>query len=69
MRAALFVGALVASKHNPVLREFRDRLVAAGKSKIVAIVAVARKLFTIINAMVRDGRAWTAEQAHAKASI
>jgi len=69
VRAALFVGALVASKHNPVLREFRDRLVAAGKSKIVAIVAVARKLFTIINAMVRDGRAWTAEQAHAKASI
>ncbi len=69
VRAALFVGALVASRHNPVLRDFRDRLVAAGKSKIVAIVAVARKLLTILNAMVRDGRAWTAEQAHAKASV
>ena len=68
VRAALFVGALVASKH-PILRQFRDRLVAAGKSKIVAIVAVARKLLTILNAMLRDGRAWTEEQAHAKASI
>lgn len=68
VRAALFVAALVASKHNPHLRDFRDRLIAAGKSKIVAIVAVARKLLTIVNAMLRDGRPWTKEQAHAAAS-
>jgi transposase len=69
VRAALYVGALVASKHNPALRDFRDRLVAAGKPKIVAIVAVARKLLTILNAILRDGQPWRQEQAHAAASI
>jgi transposase len=69
VRAALFMGALVASRHNPVLRDFRDRLVAGGKSKIAAIIAVARKLLTILNAMLRQGKPWKQEQAHAKASI
>ena len=58
VRAALFMGALVASRYNTVLKGFRDRLVAAGKPKLVAVIAVARKLLTILNAMVRDNRRW-----------
>jgi transposase len=58
VRAALFMGALVASRHNPVLKAFRDRLVARGKPKIVAIIATARKLLTILNAIIRDQKPW-----------
>lgn len=58
VRAALFIGALVASRHNPVLKIFRDQLVARGKPKIVAIVATARKLLTILNAIIRDQKPW-----------
>ena len=58
VRAALFMGALVASRHNPVLKAFRDSLVARGKPKIVAIIAVARKLLTILNAIIRDQKPW-----------
>ena len=58
VRAALFMAALVASRFNPVLKTFRDRLVAAGKPKIVAIVATMRKLLTILNAVIRDQKPW-----------
>lgn len=58
VRAALFMAALVASRHNPVLKAFRDRLVAAGKPKIVAVIATMRKLLTILNAMIRDQKPW-----------
>jgi transposase len=58
VRAALFMGALVAKMHNPVLKAFFDRLVATGKPKMVALIAVARKLLTILNAILRDHRPW-----------
>jgi transposase len=58
VRRALFMGAMVAARHNPTLKLFRDKLVAAGKSKLVAIVAVARKLLTILNAILRDKTRW-----------
>lgn len=58
VRPALFMAALVASRHNPTLKTFRDRLVAAGKPKIVAIVATMRKLLTILNAIIRDQKPW-----------
>jgi transposase len=58
VRTVLFMGALVAKRHNPVLKAFFDRLVAAGKPKMVALIAVARKLLTILNAMLRDKRRW-----------
>jgi transposase len=45
-------------KHNPVLKAFFDRLVAAGKPKMVALIAVARKLLMILNAIVRDNKPW-----------
>lgn len=58
VRAALFMGAMVARRHNPVLRAFFERLVAAGKPKMVALIAVARKLLTILNAILRDRKPW-----------
>jgi transposase len=57
-RAGLFMAALVASRHNPVLKAFYQRLLAAGKPKMVALIAVARKLLTILNAMLRDRKPW-----------
>jgi transposase len=63
VRAALFMGAMVASRHNPALKAFRDRLVAAGKPKLVAIIAIARKLVTILNAILRDKQPWREQKA------
>lgn len=60
VRTALFMGALVAARRNPTLKVFRDRLVAAGKPKLVALVATARKLLTILNAIIRDNKPWRA---------
>ena len=57
------LGALVAARHNPSLRAFRDRLVAQGKPKLVALIAVARKLITILNAIVRDQQPWREQTA------
>ncbi len=67
VRVVLFMAAMSGIRHNPVLRAFRDRLVAAGKSKLCALVAAARKLLTILNAMLRDNQAWIEPQAHAEA--
>jgi transposase len=58
VRTALFMGAMVAARYNPVLKDFRDRLVQTGKPKMVAIIAVARKLLTILNAIIRDKKPW-----------
>jgi transposase len=58
VRTALFMGALVAARHNPVLKAFRDRLVASGKPKLVALIATARKLLVILNAIMRDKQPW-----------
>jgi len=49
---------LVASQHNPVLRPFYERLVAAGKFKKVALTACMHKLLIILNALVRQGVVW-----------
>lgn len=58
VRAALYMGALVATRHNPILKEFYERLLAAGKPKKVALVACMRKLLSILNAMMRDRVPW-----------
>jgi transposase len=58
VRAALYMAALVASRHNPLLQAFHTRLRAAGKPPKVALVAVMHKLLTILNAILRDGRSW-----------
>ena len=58
VRAALYMAALVATRCNPVLRDFYQRLCAAGKPKKVALTACMRKLLTILNVMVRDHSHW-----------
>jgi len=58
VRAALYMGALVATRHNPVIRVFYARLRTAGKPAKVALVACMRKLLTILNAMLRSGTPW-----------
>ncbi len=63
VRAALHMGAVTASRHNPALKAFRDRLLAAGKPKMLALVAVARKLLTILNAIIRDKQPWHTQSA------
>lgn len=58
VRTALYLAALCGSRWNPQLQTFYERLRAAGKPKKVALIACARKLLTILNAMVRDNAPW-----------
>ena len=58
VRSALYMAALAARRYNPALRAFADRLEAAGKPAKVTLIAVARKLLTIANALLRDMRPW-----------
>lgn len=58
VRSALYMAALSAARFNPALRAFAERLRAAGKAVKVRLVAVARKLLTIANAVLRDGKPW-----------
>jgi transposase len=58
VRAALYMGALVAARRNPVVREFYERLLAAGKPKKVALVACMRKLLAILNAVLKHRTPW-----------
>ncbi len=61
VRAALYMGALVASRWNPVFRDFYQRLLAAGKPKKLALTACMRKLLIILNNMVKSGRHWDSQ--------
>jgi len=63
VRAALYMAALVGSRHNPILKAFYQRLVASGKPKKVALVACMRKLLVILNAMMKHDQAWHYEHA------
>lgn len=58
VRTALFIGAQVAKRWNPSLKAFYDHLIAVGKPKMVATIAVARKLLIILNAILRDKKPW-----------
>jgi len=58
VRTVIFMAAMVAKRCNPVLKDFHQRLINAGKPKMVAIIAVARKLLTILNAILRDKKPW-----------
>jgi transposase len=58
VRAVLYMSTLVATRHNPVIREFYERLLAAGKATKVALTACMRKLLTILNAMVKNQQRW-----------
>jgi transposase len=63
VRAALYMGALVATRYNPTIKEFYERLLAAGKPKKVALVACMRKLLSILNALMRDRAVWRSSHA------
>lgn len=58
VRSALYMAALVASRHNPIIRSFYQRLLAAGKPKKLALTACMHKLLTILNAMLRTRSPW-----------
>ena len=64
MRAALYMAALVAARHNPLLKTFYQRLLAAGKAKKVALVAVMHKLLLILNAMIKRDQMWEPRYVH-----
>lgn len=61
VRAVLYMGALVAARYNPVIKQTYQRLRARGKPAKVALVACMRKLLTILNAIARDKKTWSAE--------
>ena len=54
MRTVLYRATLAATRFNPTIREFYQRLLAAGKVKKVALVACMRKLLTFLNAIVKS---------------
>ena len=65
VRAALYMGALVATRHNPQIKEFYERLLGAGKPRKVALVACMRKLLIILNAMLKNRTPWRRTQTQA----
>lgn len=67
VRSCLYMATLSAIRFNPVIRCFYDRLLAAGKKKMVAFVAAMRKLLTIINTMIRNQEFWKCENSPVQA--
>jgi len=63
VRTVLFLAAQSAKRHNPPLRAFYQRLIAAGRPKMVATIAVARKLLTILNAIIKQQTPWQPQNA------
>jgi transposase len=63
VRSVLYMATLAAIRHNPVIRDFHQRLITAGKLKKVAITACMRKLLVILNAMVRHNTTWNVDFA------
>ena len=64
IRSTLYMAALVASRHNPVIRDFYQRLCTAGKPKKVALVACMRKLLVILNSLLKHGLLWQPQPAN-----
>jgi len=63
VRSVLYMAALTARTHNPILRAFAQRLEAAGKPFKVVITACMRKLLTILNTILKDGTSWRLEKS------
>ena len=62
VRAALYMGALVATRYNPVISDYYQRLLDRGKPKKVALTACMRKLLVILNAILKSNTPWQAPQ-------
>lgn len=69
VRSLLYMAALSAARYNPALRTFAERLKQAGKAVKVRLVAVARKLLTIANAILRDQQPWKETPAPANEQV
>jgi transposase len=67
VRAVLYMAAVSASRANPVIREFYQRLVAAGKKPKVALTACMRRLLCILNTMIKNGTRWQEKETEATA--
>lgn len=67
LRSVLYMAALVASRYNPVIADFYQHLVDAGKAKKVALVACMRKLLTILNSMMRTMTVWRTQTVYVEA--
>ncbi|MEW5701369.1 MAG: IS110 family transposase [Candidatus Zixiibacteriota bacterium] len=63
VRRALYMATLVATRFNPVIHAFYNRLCASGKTKMVALIAAMHKLLTILNAMLKHQQAWKPKTA------
>jgi transposase len=63
VRAVLYMATMVATRYNPVIRRFYQRLCAAGKPKKVALTACMRKLLTILNAMLKHRVSWNSKSS------
>jgi transposase len=68
VRQVLFMATMVAVRYNPVLKAFYERLLERGKLKKVALVACMHKLLTILNAIVKQGKAWVAPKQESEAT-
>ena len=69
VRAALYMAALVGTRHNPVLHALYIRLLAAGKTKKVALTACMHKLLTIVNALLKHRTRWATPTSLGVASM
>ncbi|WP_417851859.1 IS110 family transposase [Thalassoglobus sp.] len=58
IRNALYMPTIVAKQYNPKIKAFYERLVETGKPKMVALIASMRKLLTILNTMIKEGKTW-----------
>jgi transposase len=63
VRNVIYMAALSAARYNPPLKAFKARLIAAGKTPKMALVAVARRMLGIIIALLRSGQEWSASHA------
>jgi transposase len=63
VRSILYMAAVTASRHNPVLRPFYERLIANGKPPKLALIAVLRRLVVFANAVLRSGQPWRGASA------
>ena len=61
VRAKMYMPTLVAIQYNPAIREFYQRLLKAGKTKMTAVTACMRKMLTILNVMVAKKEYWKSE--------
>lgn len=58
VRKGLYMATLVATKHNPIIRDHYQQLLARGKAKMTALTACMRKLLLILNAILKENRPW-----------